>query len=154
MVKYGSCCYTVVFLCSAMRLLPATIILVRCFACTFRRFPSCAYCTGHGIPFEVPHKTVHLFCANHAGPAIRCVVFCCGLFGLLTESSVYSSRTPAKKLKSGTTSHVVNRRASDLVRLLHGALGAGAGGPSTAYLGQSRTKQSLVTIGALMEKVR
>lgn len=45
-------------------------------------------------------------------------------------------------------------RASDLIRLLHGALGAGAGGPVTAYLGQqNQAEQSMVTIGGLMQKV-
>lgn len=45
-------------------------------------------------------------------------------------------------------------RASDLIRLLHGALGAGAGGPVTAYLGQqNQAEHSMVTIGGLMQKV-
>ncbi|CAM9959226.1 unnamed protein product [Ectocarpus sp. 6 AP-2014] len=45
-------------------------------------------------------------------------------------------------------------RASDLVRLLHGALGAGAVGPVSAYFGQQgQTEQPMVTIGGLMEKV-
>ena len=48
---------------------------------------------------------------------------------------------------------MVKRRASDLVRLLHGALGAGAGGPLTAYLGQHSQAEQPVTIGELMEKV-
>lgn len=46
------------------------------------------------------------------------------------------------------------RRASDLIRLLHGALGAGAGGPVPLYLGQrSQIDQSTCTIGGLMQKV-
>lgn len=42
-----------------------------------------------------------------------------------------------------------------MVRLLHGALGAGAVGPVSAYFGQQgQTEQPMVTIGGLMEKVR
>lgn len=52
------------------------------------------------------------------------------------------------------SSYPAKHRASDLIRLLHGALGAGAGGPVTAYLGQSsQVEKSMVTIGGLMQKV-
>eukprot|EP00752_Nemacystus_decipiens_P007062 g6329.t1 len=76
-----------------------------------------------------------------------------GLVEIAAESLTGSMEMAEVGVRSCHLTRSRASRASDLVRLLHGALGAGAGSPLTAYLGQSQTDQSLVTIGSLMEKV-
>ena len=114
---------------------------------------SVSYC-DHGVSFLIPHLALlfHLYSAHRTEYAVLCFhrELVCG--GAL-EIPPKLARSQWLSQFLNETGPVVKRRASDLVRLLHGALGAGAGGPM-AYLGQSQTEQSLVTIGSLMEKVR